>query len=138
MSGFFRITARGHNALMLMTELAGKFKSGSFVSLQEVADRMHISQGYLEEIAGALKKSKLIIGKQGPAGGYRLARPPAEISMQDIMVAIEGPIELVECQGKNPACPVAGKCPSKIAWKVLQTAIRTSLRRTTLAQTIKS
>lgn len=132
MSGFFRITARGHNALMLMSELAGKYKSGAFMSLQEVADRLHISQGYLEEVAGALKKSKLIVGKQGPAGGYRLARTPSKISMQDIMVAIEGPIELVACQSKNPLCPVAGKCPSKNAWSVVQKAIKQSLKQTTL------
>jgi Rrf2 family protein len=137
MSGLFRISARDHGALILMSDLAAAYKAGSFVSLQAIADRMHLSQGYLEEIAGALKKAKLIAGKQGPAGGYRLARPPSKISMEDILIAVEGPIELVECQGKSNLCPVAGKCPSKNAWGALQAAIQASLRKTTLAQTIK-
>jgi len=137
MPGLFRISARDHGALILMSDLAARHKAGSFVSLQDIADRMHLSQGYLEEIAGALKKAKLITGKQGPAGGYRLARPPSRISMEDIMVAVEGPIELVECQGKSGLCPVAGKCSSKNVWGALQAAIRSSLRQTTLAQTIK-
>ncbi|MBI5654232.1 Rrf2 family transcriptional regulator [Candidatus Uhrbacteria bacterium] len=138
MPGFFRISARDHGALILMGDLASRHKLGSFVSLQDIADRMHLSQGYLEEIAGALKKAGLITGKQGPAGGYRLARTPSSISLEDILIAIEGPIELVECQGKANLCPVSGKCSSKNAWGALQTAIRTSLRKTTLAQTIQT
>jgi len=137
MPGLFRLTARDHNALILMGELAARFGSGEFVSLQQVADKMHLSQGYLEEIAGALKQARLIAGKQGPTGGYRLARPPSKISMEDILIAIEGPIELVECQGRASLCPVAGKCLSKNVWGALQTAIQTSLRKTTLAKTIK-
>jgi Rrf2 family protein len=137
MPGLFRLTARDHGALILMTELAARYKAGSFVSLQAIADRMHLSQGYLEEIAGALKQARLIAGKQGPTGGYRLARPPSKISMADILTAIEGPIELVECQGRASLCPVAGKCPSKNVWGALQTVIQTSLRKTTLAKTIK-
>jgi Rrf2 family protein len=136
MPGLFRISARDHGALILMSYLAARHKTGSFVSLQEIADRMHLSQGYLEEIAGALKKAKLIKGKQGPAGGYRLARSPSKISMEDILTAVEGPIELVECQGKANFCPVAGKCPSKDVWGALQKAIKKSLKETTLDMTL--
>lgn len=137
MPGLFRLTARDHNALILMGELAARFGSGEFVSLQQVADKMRLSQGYLEEIAGALKKAKLIGGKQGPAGGYRLSRPPSKISMADILTAIEGPIELIECQGKRSLCPVAGKCPSKKIWGALQSAVRKSLDETTLDMALK-
>jgi Rrf2 family protein len=136
MSGLFRISARDHGALILMSDLASRYKTGSFVSLQDIADRMHLSQGYLEEIAGALKKAKLITGKQGPAGGYRLARPPSKISMEDILTAVEGPIELVECQGKSSLCPVSGKCPSKNIWGALQSAIKKSLKETRLDVTL--
>ena len=132
MPGLFRISARDHGALILMSDLAARYKAGSFVSLQDIADRMHLSQGYLEEIAGALKKAELIAGKQGPAGGYRLARVPSKISLEDILVAVNGPLELVDCQGKNSLCPVAGKCPSKNVWAVLQSSIKKSLEETTL------
>lgn len=133
MAGLFRVSARLHNALLLMTDLAGR--DGAFVSLQDVADRMKLSQGYLEEVAGALKQAKLVKGKKGPAGGYTLAKDPSDIALADIVVAIEGPVELVGCQG-SAACPMAKKCPSKNVWGALQTAIEESLERVTLDQLV--
>jgi Rrf2 family protein len=133
MPGLFRVSARLHNALLLMTEIASR--DGAFVSLQDVADRMNLSQGYLEEVAGALKQAGLIKGKKGPAGGYALAKVPSDIALADIVVAVEGPVKLVECQGST-VCPMAGKCPSKNVWSALQTAIEESLARVTLDQLV--
>ena len=136
MSQLFQVSARDHGALILMTTLAEHFGGETFVSLQEVADRMQLSQGYLEEIAAALKKANLIIGKQGPNGGYRLAKKPEAISLEDILTALEGPIALVDCHGAHTACPVAAKCSSKNVWKVLQQTIQKTLRETTLAEAV--
>ncbi len=132
MSGLFHVSARDHGALVFMSMLA-RANRDEFLSLQYVADEMHLSQGYLEEVAASLKKAKLIEGKQGPAGGYRLTRPAREISMEDILTAIEGPLELVDCQSKGALCPVQGKCSSKRMLDALQRTIRTSLQQTTLA-----
>lgn len=137
MSNLFHVSERDHSALVLMSALAERFSGRSFTSLQEIADSMRLSQGYLEEIAAALKKAGLIQGRQGPNGGYRLVRKPASISLEEILTAIEGPIELVECQKEGISCPVEGGCASKHVWNVLQKAVRSSLRATTLANVVE-
>lgn len=133
MSQLFRVTARDHSAVILMTELASRYEGEAHVSLQEIATNMSLSEGYLEEIASLLKKAGLIAGKQGPRGGYRLAKTPTEIHLEDILTALEGPIELVDCQTSGITCPVSAKCHSKKIWKSVQESIQTTLRNTRLA-----
>lgn len=128
MSHLFRVTARDHSAVILMTELARRHGEETHVSLQEIASEMGLSGGYLEEIAACLKKAGLIAGKQGPGGGYRLARAPKEIALDEILTALEGPIELVDCQSRGVACPVSDKCHSQKAWKTVQESIRSTLQ----------
>lgn len=134
MSGVFQVSTRDHSALILMSALAARFEDSAFVRLGDVAEEMKLSLGYLEEVASKLKQSGLIIGKQGPNGGYRLARSPKNISVDDILTALAGPIELVDCQ--SGGCPVAHKCSSKNVWNTLQQTIQKSLKATTLASIV--
>lgn len=139
MSHLFRVTARDHSAVILMTELAvgtGESADRSYRSLQDIAADMQISSGYLEEIAASLKSAGLIAGKQGPRGGYRLAKKPEDIRLADILTAIEGPITLVECQAKGSTCPVSGRCSSKRIWKQVQEKIQDTLTQVRLVDVI--
>ena len=136
MNSLFRVSARNHAGLILMTQIAESQSPVSFVSLKEVAECMGLSQGFLEEIAMALKKAELIKGRKGPGGGYRLARPATKITAEQILVALEGPIVLVDCHGSQ--CPVAAACASKSLWGFLQKDVLKSLRQTTLAKIIKN
>jgi Rrf2 family protein len=133
MSGLFKVSVREHSAMLLMSAL-GRVGEG-YTSLQEVADSLHISQGYLEEIAASLKKAGLIQGRQGPGGGYRLAKPASGISLEEILTATEGPLALVDCQSGIP-CPVESSCSSKTVWRVVQKSLQDTLRNTTLAETL--
>lgn len=135
MSAFFHVTARDHSAVILMSELARFHAEDGYRSLQEIAKRMGLSDGYLEEIAAVLKKAGLIEARQGPKGGYRLARPPRDISLEQILIALEGPVELVDCQTSS-MCPVQDKCASRRIWGTLQASIQATLRNTNLAETI--
>lgn len=141
-NSLIRVSARNHAGLILMTELADrvgiltqKADGQGYVSLKEVAERMGLSQGFLEEMAADLKKAGLIQGRKGPGGGYRLAKPATKISAEQILTALEGPISLVACHGG--ACPVASACASKSLWGFLQSDIVKSLKKTTLADIIK-
>ena len=134
MSNLFHVSAKDHGALILMSTLAERYASGEYVRVQDVAEDMKLSQGYLEETAACLKEAGLIAGRQGPGGGYRLAKPPASISMSDILTALEGPLALVDCQAGS--CPVEGKCISKSVWGKLQKTIHASLEGMSLAEVI--
>ncbi len=134
MSHLFRVSARDHSAVVLMAELA-HLQNGTFASLKDVAETMMLSEGYLEEIAASLKKAKLIEGKQGPRGGYRLAKKAELICLADILTAFDGPIEIVDCQ-KHGGCPVASKCLSKNIWRHVQSGIEETLSRTKLVDVV--
>jgi Rrf2 family protein len=130
MSGVFHVSTRDHSALILMSALASRFDEGVFVSLRDIAEEMSLSLGYLEEVALKLKQAGLIVGKQGPSGGYCLVRKPKDISVDDILTALAGPVALVDCQ--SGTCPVSHKCSSKSVWNRLQQTIQKSLKATTL------
>jgi len=135
MQGFFRIPARLHLGIILMTELASAYQKdgGRALSLREVGERMKVSEGYLEEIASALKSADLIEGKSGPKGGYVLKRDPAKITASDIITAIEGPVHLVDCHGEG-TCPVENLCQSKHLWNFLRDAVESSLASKKLSE----
>lgn len=130
MNSLFRVSERNHLGLIFMTQLAA-LSEGEFLSVKDAAQDMSMSDGYLEEIALQLKKSGLIVGRQGPGGGYRLARSMQEITVAEIVTAIEGPIALVPCL-ESHACPVESKCHSKKLWGFLQKEVMHTLQKTTL------
>ncbi len=129
MNSLFRVSERNHFGLIFMTQLAS-LGEGSYLSVKEAAADMGMSQGYLEEVAGALKAKGLIEGRQGPGGGYRLAKAAEEISAKDVVEALEGPVALVACM--DGGCPVEGKCGSKKLWGFLQKNVLETLNTTSI------
>ncbi|MCC7357522.1 Rrf2 family transcriptional regulator [Candidatus Uhrbacteria bacterium] len=130
MSGFFHIQAREHGALLLLEEIAQA--SGARLSLQTIAEKTGISLAYMEEIAASLKQAGLIRGKQGPGGGYVLAHDPKDISIEAMLIAVSGPLNLVDCQS-NMYCPREQVCASKHIWSKVQDSLTKTLRNLSLA-----
>lgn len=135
MSGILEINSKLHYGLILMTELAKAHKKAEALSLETIARQSgFISAGYLEEIAAALRRAKLIKSKRGPTGGYQLSRPPKQIVMAEIITALRGPLSIISCQNNHEfSCPIAQKCHSKKFWGKLQNQIEQFLQKTTLA-----
>ena len=130
-NSLIRVSARNHAGMILMTALAEHAKGGVYISLSDIARANNLSQGFLEEMAFALKAQGLIQGRKGPGGGYRLAKPASKISAEQILTALEGPIAPVACSG----CPSAhGSCASKSLWDFLRSDVSASLKRTSLQQ----
>lgn len=115
-----------------MTELASVYEEGMLLSLRQIAERMKVSDGYLEEVSALLKRAKLIKGMTGPRGGYRLSRHPDLITAEDIVRAIEGDIHLVKCQDEG-ACPIEAQCRSKGMWDFLQETVADALKKKRLS-----
>ena len=89
------------------------------VHLREIADRNNLSKGYLEQLAVPLKNAQLIRGFSGRTGGYRLGRPPERISILEIIEAIIGPINVVECVQRPEECLTADLCECRSLWRLL-------------------
>ena len=137
MGNFLQVSTKGHYGLALMAHLAGKFKSGKFISLKEIGDKENISSGYLEEIAAMLKKTNLITSRKGKSGGYKLNENPQRIKILDIVEALEGPLMLVNCLGTDKNFICANKnCASKKIWRKIQNSLYDKLKKIKLGEFI--
>lgn len=118
----FRLSTRGHYAVLLMYELA---RSGEALSsLSDISEIQKISQGYLEQIIRPLREAGLVTGKKGFGGGYSLSRSPGEVTVGQIIRAVEGPIVPVKCVAEMPAgdtCPE--DCRARKIWQQVGQAI---------------
>jgi Rrf2 family cysteine metabolism transcriptional repressor len=130
-----RVSSRAHYGLRAMTELARAYGHGP-VALSEVARIEHISLGYLEQLRAALRRAGLVEAVRGAAGGYRLARAPAAITVGEIYRALEGPIAPVECTEDSyvpGSCEREPACASRTLWRRVRASIEQVLDSTTLA-----
>lgn len=101
---FTQLSSRSHYGIIFLSFLAQA--QSAPVSTNHVAKETGISQGYLEEIARALKEGGIIKGKRGATGGYQLAKPADQVSLQDVFEALEGKLALVPCLDSDDRCSV--------------------------------
>ena len=95
-----KLGTRGRYAVMAMAELAMRSDSAGDaqpVTLAEIAAQQEISQSYLEQLFGRLRRAGLVRSARGPGGGYRLARPAAELRIVDIVVAVDENLRATRC-----------------------------------------
>jgi Rrf2 family protein len=133
----------GVRAMVELARRAGQDPAGteSVVPLAEVAMHDGMPLSYLEHLAARLRKAGLIDSRRGSRGGYLLARPAAQITMAEIVEALEGSIAPIECISQGPDGSVVCSresdpghvCPTKLLWTRVRFAIVRTLQETTLA-----
>jgi Rrf2 family protein len=97
------LTQKARYALHAMIYLARK---GEAATVAEIAESEAIPRKFLEQVLGALRTRGLVVGRRGPAGGYRLGRAAEAISFADILRCIDGPLALAPCATRSPQrCP---------------------------------
>lgn len=130
-----KLSTKGRYGVRLMLDLALNNGNGP-VSLKDVSQRQEISVKYLEHLIAPLKKAKLIRASRGAHGGYVLIKSPAELTLKEILKAVEGPMCVVECT-KNPAlCKRAKNCLTRGVWSELSDKISEILSGVTLEKII--
>jgi Rrf2 family protein len=119
-----RMSTRGRYALRAMVDLALTESEGP-IQQEEIARRQEIPSAYLARLMTQLSRAGLVRGERGPGGGYRLAKPAAEIGAGDIVRAVEGPLRVVLCVDPvtGGACSRQAKCVTTNVWKRVGEAI---------------
>ncbi|MDD5295678.1 MAG: Fe-S cluster assembly transcriptional regulator IscR [Rhodocyclaceae bacterium] len=112
-----RLTTKGRFAVTAMIDLALREDEGP-VTLAGISERQKISLSYLEQLFGKLRRRDLVGSVRGPGGGYRLARPLAEISVADIIFAVDEPMDATQCGGKGN-CMDQQPCMTHDLWMSL-------------------
>ena len=113
-----KLSTKGRYGLRAMVDLAA-YSENEPVSITNISDRQGISERYLEQLMAMLKKNGLVKSIRGAGGGYVLAKPVQEISVGDILRALEGSLEPVECSGfqSEEGCKSADSCVTKYVWQ---------------------
>ena len=113
-----RLTTKGRFAVTAMIDLALRQNNGP-VTLAAISQRQQISLSYLEQLFGKLRRHDLVESTRGPGGGYTLARKASDITVADIIVSVDEPIEATHCGGKENCQGEAGRCMTHELWASL-------------------
>ena len=132
-----KITSRGRYGLRAMVDLAVNSETEP-VSIHSIGERQDISDGYLEQLIAKLRRAGLVESIRGAAGGYRLARSADEISVGDILRALEGNLTPIECPAleaeAESECSKEGSCVTKIVWKRINDAVKDAVDNISLQE----
>ena len=129
-----RLTTKGRFAVTAMVDLSMRQTRGP-VTLAAISERQHISLSYLEQLFGKLRRARLVNSVRGPGGGYNLARPIAEITVADIISAVDEPIDATQCGGKEN-CLDDRRCVTHDLWATLNEKMNDYLGSVSLADVV--
>ena len=129
-----KFSTKGTYGLRAVVELAARYGEGP-VSLSAVASEQGISEAYLEQLMRSLKAAGLVKTVRGKSGGYLLTREPAKISVLEVLRALEGSTDIVDCVGSAASvCENACTCSARPLFLKLQSRINAVLEETTVGE----
>ncbi len=131
-----RLTTKGRFAVTAMVDLALRHGNGP-VTLAEISERQKISLSYLEQLFGKLRRRELVESVRGPGGGYMLAKDTRQLSVAQVILAVDEPIDATQCAGKEN-CHDDGKCLTHDLWASLNDHIFSYLESVTLHQLVEN
>jgi Rrf2 family iron-sulfur cluster assembly transcriptional regulator len=130
-----RLTTKGRFAVTAMIDLALRQHEGP-VTLAGIAERQNISLSYLEQLFGKLRRNQLVASVRGPGGGYCLAKALDEVSVADIISAVDEPLDATNCGGKRN-CHDDRPCMTHVLWTNLNIRMFEYLSSVTLAELVR-
>ena len=127
-----KLSTKGRYSVTAMLDLAIHDKAGP-VTLGDISQCQGISLSYLEQLFSSLRKAGLVKGVRGPGGGYRLAQPASEISIAQIIRAVDEKVDVTNCNGEGD-CQEGERCLTHELWTDLSDRLYAFLEGITLAQ----
>jgi Rrf2 family transcriptional regulator, iron-sulfur cluster assembly transcription factor len=133
-----KMSTKGRYAVMAMIDI-GEHSQGKPVSLGEIADRQDISQEYLEQLFGKLRRAGLVASSRGPGGGYMLAREAADINISEVILAADETLNATRCGvDAVPGCVKGERCNSHDLWSSLGRQMMNFLDAITLEDVVQN
>ncbi len=127
-----RLTTKGRFAVTAMVDLTQRGGKGP-ITLAAISDRQKISLSYLEQLFSKLRKNNVVASVRGPGGGYCLSRPANKISIADIVIAVDEPLDATNCD-RMGNCKDGEPCSTHDLWLGLSDKIHEYLQQITLQQ----
>lgn len=130
-----KLNTKARYGIKAMLALAGEYESGEKLSVSQLAEMQNVSSAYLEQLIASLKRAGLVNASRGVQGGYTLSRPPEKINVGEILKALEGSTDLVNCVGCGSdefECDNLASCSARPIFIELQKRIDDFLFSTSL------
>ena len=133
-----KLSTKGRYGLRALIDLA-QYSKDAPVSIMSISARQDISERYLEQLMSMLKKAGLVKSVRGAAGGYILAMDVKDLSVGDVLRALEGRLEPVDCAGLEPdgECRSADTCVTKYVWKRINESVNRTVDEIRLDQLVE-
>ena len=134
-----KLSTKGRYGLRAFVDIA-IYSEKEPVSLAEVAKRQDISISYLEQLMTKLKKANLVEAVRGASGGYVLSRKPEDISVGDVLRALEGDLSPVECATEEESCEhscgATGHCTTRLVWKKINDSVNDTINNIFISELV--
>ncbi len=137
-SGAVAFSTKGEYGVRLMVQLGRRYGTGP-ASLAEIALDEDLPRAYLEQLVTSLRDAGLVVSTRGARGGYELSRPPDQMTMSEVLRALEGPLQPMICVTDDPAhiaCDRSARCTVNVLWVKVRDAIAGTLDAMTLADLV--
>ena len=127
-----RISKLTDYAILVMVELGAA--RGEILSAQTLAERAHLELPTVSKVLKLLARSGLVRSFRGASGGYSMDRDPEQVSVAEIIAAIEGPIAMTECSVEAGLCSQEAVCSARSNWRRISGAVARAMQDVTLDQ----
>ncbi len=129
------LTTKGQYASRAILDLSARYQEGP-VTIEEIAERQAIPRKYLEQVLLMLKSAGLVHSVRGRQGGYRLSRPPEQVTLGEVIRATDGPLAPISCVSQTAyrpcTCPSQETCGLRTVWMEVREAIAGVLDHTSM------
>lgn len=135
-----KISTKVRYGLKALAHIADETSKGKLVRIKQISEKEEISVQYLEQILYKLKNEKIIEGKRGPNGGYKIIKDPKEINLYEIYKILDDDTMVINCNEnvKETKDCNDDACSSSCIWRKLDSAMKDILEGTTLEELIKN
>lgn len=134
-----RVSTKGQYAIEIVVDLALHSEKNQIESLKNIAARRNLSVKYLERIIKLLKDKSIVKSMRGVHGGYRLEKPPGELTILEVVIAVEGQLAPVKCLINQGDCKSnCSVCPTRKTWDRMWHIINAEVERLTVADILKA
>jgi len=131
----FRLSKITDYGIVLLAHLASAKGSG-MQNARELAEQVGLPFPVVSKILKSLARRGVLQSHRGAKGGYSLSRPPQEITVAEMIAALEGPVALTECSSQSTVCCHEASCPVRDPWQLINRTVETALSQITLGDLV--
>ena len=132
-----RISAKARYGLFAIVEMASLYDNGVFITLVSLSDKLKISKIYLEQVFSSLRHAKIVFSAKGAQGGYKLTKAPKDITVYDILVAVETSLFEATEETTAESANYLEQTVREVVFNPLDTSIKNTLSNISLSELVK-